>query len=399
MANNRTGRNIALDAAGGVVKIILSVEPVRFPLTGIGRYTWELAQELACSSEISELKYFAGRHFLPALPVASTQANRQHSIKQWVQRSYLAVEAYRLLMPPLKRRALNGYEDFLYHGPNFFLPPFAGKRIATFHDLSPFTWTQCNTPQRIRYTQKELLKTLKWADALITDSEYTRQELANYFSWPRDKIYAVPLAYSADFKPRDITECNSVLAKYDLSYKKFSLYVGTIEPRKNLINLLDAYSRLSLLLRREFPLILSGYQGWNNEDIIRKIAIGQREGWVKYLGFLPTAELPLLFSAAKLFCFPSLYEGFGLPVLEAMASGTPVFCSNASSLPEVVGNAAAMCSPDDVDQMTNLISECLLNTEWQLQAANAGIVQAGQFSWQKTAELTIDAYRNVLAND
>ena len=88
-----------------------------------------------------------------------------------------------------------------------------------------------------------------------------------------------------------------------------------------------------------------------------------------------------------------------MPVLEAMASGTPVFCSNASSLPEVVGNAAAMCSPDDVDQMTNLISECLLNTEWQLQAANAGIVQAGQFSWQKTAELTIDAYRNVLAND
>lgn len=381
------------------MKVILSVEPIRFPLTGIGRYTWELANALANEKKIVELKFFAGRHFLSEIPKAQETINNSHILKTLVQQSSIATELYRLISPLLKKKALSDYSDYLYHGPNFFLPPFPGKKIATFHDLSPFIWSHYHPPKKTHFMQKELLKTIQTADALITDSEYTKHEIAEYFSWPLEKIFAIPLACSPDFKPRNIDECQSVLLKYHLSYKKFSLYVGTIEPRKNLISLLDSYARQPIPLRLEYPLILSGYQGWNNSDIMAKIKQGQREGWVKYLGYLPAAELPLLFSAAKLFCFPSLYEGFGLPVLEAMASGTPVFCSNSSSLPEVVGNTAAMCSPDDVDQMTRLLSECLQNSEWQQQAVENGIIQAKQFSWQKTAELTIEAYRNVLAHD
>ncbi|MFM5482321.1 glycosyltransferase family 4 protein [Aeromonas veronii] len=378
------------------MKVILSVEPIRFPLTGIGRYTWELASALQQTSAIDHLTFFSGRRFISELPTAQESAAKSHSLKRWVQSSHLASEAYRLLMPFLRKQVLKGHEDFLYHGPNFFLPPFAGKKVATFHDLSPFTWSQCNTPQRIRFIQKECLNTLATADALITDSLYNRQELANYFNWPIERIFAVPLACSADFQPRRPAQCQAVLQRYNLRYQGYSLYVGTIEPRKNLSVLLDAYSRLPLATRRRYPLILTGYQGWQNELIMEKINLAQQQGWARYLGFLPAADLPILFSGAKAFCFPSLYEGFGLPVLEAMASGVPVVCSNSSSLPEVVGEAGLMCDPQDTVKFSELLLTSLEDDIWRSQAITNGLLQSQQFSWQKCAEQTLAVYQKVL---
>lgn len=378
------------------MKVILSVEPIRFPLTGIGRYTWELARQLQESTEISDLRFFAGRCFLSGLPDADGQAGNSHILKRWVQQSHLASEAYRLLMPVLKAQALRGAEEYLYHGPNFFLPPFAGKRVATFHDLSPFIWTKCNTPQRIRYTQKELLKTIRCADALITDSEYTRQELATYFSWPLERIHAVPLASSGQFYPRSVDELQPVLKRYGLQSCGYTLFVGTIEPRKNIIALLDAYARLSYAMRKRWPLVLSGYQGWRSEDIHERIQQAEREGWVRYLGFTPAEELPLLFAGARLFAFPSLYEGFGLPVLEAMASGVPVVCSDSSSLPEVVGKVGLMCAPQDIDTLTDLLQRGLENEEWRQAAVIAGIRRAADFSWHRCASQTISVYSSIV---
>ncbi|MDN0076846.1 glycosyltransferase family 1 protein [Crenobacter sp. SG2303] len=378
------------------MKVILSVEPVRFPLTGIGRYTWELARQLQKSQEISELRFFAGRHFLSDLPTAGEQSDHQHKLKRWVQQSYIATEAYRLLMPMLKRQSLRGYEDFLYHGPNFFLPPFAGKRVATFHDLSPFTWTQCNTPQRIRFTQKELLKTLQRADALITDSDFTRTELADYFSWPMERIHTVPLACGPDFHPRAPEQLLPALTRYGLSPGGYTLFVGTIEPRKNILTLLDAYSKLPRSLRQRWPLILTGYRGWRSELIHERIQQAEHEGWARYLGFTPAEDLPLLFAGARLFAFPSHYEGFGLPVLEAMRSGVPVVCSNSSSLPEVAGDAALMCASEDVDSLQALLQQGLEDEVWRTAAIVRGLKRVEQFSWQRCAEETQAVYRKVL---
>lgn len=380
------------------MKVILSVDPVRFPLTGIGRYTWELASALQQSSEISELAFFSGKGFVEYLPQAQDFASSSHSLKRWIQSSYVVSEAYRLLMPLLRKQALKGYENFIYHGSNFFLPPFEGKKVATFHDLSPFLWTKCNTPQRIRFIQKECLHTLACADALITDSNYNRQELADYFNWPIERIFSVPLACSEEFRQRAEVECQSVLKKYTLGYKRFSLYVGTIEPRKNINVLLDAYSRLPLVIRRRYPLILTGYQGWENAEIMEKINQAEQQGWARYLGFLPANELPILFSAAKTFCFPSLYEGFGLPVLEAMASGVPVVCSNSSSLPEVVGRAGFMCDPEDTIRFTELLYASLEDEILQAEAIKNGLLQSQSFSWQKCAEKTMDVYKKVLVS-
>lgn len=378
------------------MKLVLSVEPVRFPLTGIGRYTYELALRLQKSQEITDLQFFAGRRFLPSLPTASDASGSGYGLKRAVQKNFLAVEAYRLLMPILRARALKNHSDFLYHSPNYYLPPFAGKSVATFHDLSPFIWAHCHAPQLVRYLQKELRKTLDRADALITDSEYTRQELAEYFSWPIERIHTVPLASSEEFYPRDYETLKEPLAKHGLVPGEYSLFVGTIEPRKNIETLLDAYSRLPLTLRTRWPLILTGYYGWRNDEIHQRLETARREGWARYLGFVPSEDLPLLFSGARLFAFPSLYEGFGLPVLEAMSSGVPVVCSNSSSLPEVAGNAALMCEAMDVVKLTELLQQGLEDEAWRLQAIAEGLVHCSAFSWQRCADETLQVYQKVM---
>nr|WP_314876127.1 glycosyltransferase family 1 protein [uncultured Pseudomonas sp.] len=377
------------------MKLILSVEPVRFPLTGIGRYTFELASRLEQSDQISDLRFFAGRRFLPGVPTAASESSPGHGLKRAVQKSALAIEAYRLLMPHLRKQALKGHADFIYHSPNYYLPPFAGRSVATFHDLSPFTWSHCHAPQMARYLQKELRTTLDRADALITDSQYTRQELAAYFAWPLERIHAVPLASSPEFHPRSPDALRTVLERHGLQAGGYSLFVGTIEPRKNIEVLLDAYSQLPLSLRQRWPLILTGYHGWRSEAIHQRIEQATQQGWARYLGFVASEDLPLLYAGARLFAFPSLYEGFGLPVLEAMSSGVPVVCSNSSSLPEVAGAAALMCDPNDADGLAALLLQGLEDETWRASAVEQGLRHAAGFSWERCTQDTIDVYRTL----
>lgn len=378
------------------MKVILSVEPVRFPLTGIGRYTYELASELQRCPEIVSLKLFSGVGYLPGLPAGSDQSSAAHGLKRMVQKSAVMIELYRVLMPLLRAKALRNDSDHLYHGPNFFIPPFAGRSVATFHDLSPFTWGQCHDPKRIRYLQKELRATLDRADCLITDSEFTRRELAAFSGWSMERIHAVPLASSGVFRPRTAGELLATLTRHGLQPGGYSLYVGTIEPRKNIETLLDAYGRLPLALRQRWPLILSGYKGWRSASIHERIEAAQREGWARYLGFVPGEDLPSLYAGARLFAFPSLYEGFGLPVLEALSSGIPVVCSNSSSLPEVAGGAALMCEPQDVESLTANLRCALEDESWRGIATDAGLRHAATFSWERCARQTIEVYKKVM---
>lgn len=379
-----------------MTKVILSVEPIRFPLTGIGRYTFELASALQAQRGLDELRLFGATGFVDGLPRAQEQSGHTHRLKGWIQGNPLASEAYRRLMPLLKQRALRHCQDYLYHGPNFYLPPFPGRQVATFHDLSPFTWAGCAPPERARFMQRELRLAVKRADAFITDSEFNRRELADYFAIPLAKIHAVPLACGAEFQPRTAQATRQVLAAHGLCHGAYSLYVGTIEPRKNLLNLLSAYERLPLPLRQRWPLILSGYRGWQSDKIHQAIGRAERQGWARYLGFVPAADLPLLIAGARLFCFPSHYEGFGLPVLEAMSCGVPVVCSNSSSLPEVVGDATLMAAPDAVETLGDRLAQGLEDEVWRVHAHQAGLARASTFSWQRCAEETQAVYRQVM---
>lgn len=381
------------------MKVILSIDTVRFPLTGIGRYTFELARQLKKISQIEQLRFFSGYRFVDDLPEAAQAAQSARPISTSLRRSVLksraVVEMYHLASPLIKRHALRGHADYIFHSPNYYLPPFDGPSVCTFHDLSVFTWAHCHPPERVRFMRKEITRTLKRANLLITDSEYTRQEIASYFGWPLEKIRAIPLACSDDFRPRTTDELVQVLAKHGLIPGGYSLYVGTIEPRKNLDVLLDAYALLPVSVRRRWPLVLIGYQGWRSEQLHARIEAAAAEGWARYLGFVKAEELPLIYAGARLFVFPSLYEGFGLPVLEAMASGIPVVCSNSSTLPEVAGEAAAMCAPQDTDTLRELIASGLEDEIWRDGALRKGLLQAATFSWQRCAEKTAAVYREV----
>tara|TARA_R110001583_G_scaffold149372_1_gene301458 strand:+ start:18910 stop:20082 length:1173 start_codon:yes stop_codon:yes gene_type:complete len=387
------------------MKVIISIEPIRYPLTGIGRYTYELVRQFQSESTISELKYFSGRKFVHTLPdmvndyvdegANSLKRKLLGNFKNLLLRNKSIVDMYQGILPYIQRSALKESESYIYHGPNFYLPPAPGKKVVTFHDLSIYTHPEFHPSERVRYMRKALKYTFDHADALITDSEYTRNEVISYFGYPANKVFSVPLASAAEFRPRSHNEISPILSEYAITLGEYSLYVGTIEPRKNLDVLIQAYSRLPMELRRRWPLILAGYRGWKSESIHQKIKKAEHEGWARYIGFTPAEHLPVLFSGARLFVFPSRYEGFGLPVLEALSSGVPVVCSNSSSLPEVTGNCALTSDPDDVDMLTSNIRRGLEDDIWRKRSIEDGFIQSQKFSWTRCAQETLNVYRSI----
>lgn len=373
---------------------------MRFPLTGIGRYTYELAKHLPNAVPGIDLQFMAGGRFVRQLPTEQTASNPNQSVsaagrlRRWAQNnSTVAVSAYRAWISQREARALQGYEDAIYHGPTFHLPPFSGRSVVTIHDLSVYSWAHCHPPGRVRNMQRAIANAVRQADIILTDSEYTRHEVASFFSLRPERIMAVPLASADSFRLRTHAELSTVLPRFGLQADGYCLYSGTIEPRKNLEALLDAYGMLPSSTRDAWPLVLCGYQGWRSDELHKRIIEAQSEGWVRYLGYVSGDDLPYIFAGARLFTFPSLYEGFGLPVLEAMASGVPVVCSNSSSLPEVAGDAALMCQPEDVYTLAELIKKGLEDNEWRTQSSNLGRQRAGRFSWALCAAQTAEAYR------
>ncbi len=387
-----------MDVVEGVrLKVVLSVDPVKYPLTGIGRYTYELARGLE-QSGMDDLKFLCGTRLLSELHAPSNVApmTKLAAWKRYAQKSQLAVALYSKINPLLKARALKGLEDYIFHGPNFYLPPFGGRSVVTMHDLSVYLWPKSHPPERVRYMRAEIELSLKRATALITDTEFTRQEVAKYFGWPLERVHAVPLASSPAFRRHTAQELQPLLHTFGLEAGGYTLFTGTVEPRKNIGLLIDAYAHLPASTRSRWPLVISGYHGWNNRELHAKLNKAQAEGWLRYLGFVASEALPGLMAGARLFAYPSWYEGFGLPVLEAMASGVPVVCSNASTLPEVAGNAAAFHDPSDLDALVTQLGVGLEDDVWRANATKEGIKQAAKFSWGRCAEQTRKVYESVL---
>ncbi|WGK55938.1 glycosyltransferase family 1 protein [Pantoea sp. SS70] len=377
------------------MKVIISVEPIKYPLTGIGRYTYELAKGIEKLNLIDSLCYFDGKKIVGTIPDQNAKVTVSHGIKNLLKNSSAAIKIYQTLSPAIKKRVLSHYSDYIYHGPNFFLPPHAGKKITTFHDLSPFKYPIFFEPKRCKYTQQEILKGLKRSDYIITVSDYIKNELAEHFNFPYEKIKTTHLAASSSFHPRDALQTMHIMKKYGLEYQRFSLFVGTIEPRKNIVSLIDAYESLPIYIRHTYPLVISGFKGWKNEDILSRIEKAQREGWLVYLGYVPNDDIAPLYSACRVFCFPSKYEGFGLPVLEALQSGVPVVCSNNSSLPEVAGESSFYHDSNDVSGIAKQLEIAISSDEQRKIAIDRGIIHSKRFSWEKCARETVDIYSEI----
>lgn len=381
----------------GVLNIILNAESLLAPpVSGIGHYTSCLAAGLEQHPDISQILYFSRFRFEKERPI--TRSGRQTgTLRSWVRGLPCVYTAYTEVHNFFFRRMAGKLRGYLYHEPNFVLKPYDGPSVATIHDLSYIHYPGFHPKDRIAHMERGMPGTLAQVAHLITDSAYVRRELIEILGVAPEKVTAIPLGVDQVFHPRERNELELVLEQYGLRDAAYLLFVGTLEPRKNLLRLVEAYSRLPLSLRDRFPLVLVGMRDWLAESLDKIVTPLEKRGQVRRLGYVPDEDLPLIYAGAYAFAFPSLYEGFGLPPLEAMASGVPVLSANRSSLPEVVADVALLVDPEDVEAITAGLERLLLDEDFRSAARQEGLVRASQFTWSVCVDQTVAVYRQVLA--
>ena len=374
-------------------------EPLRFglltygldrPLAGIGRSVLELGWALARRPDCAPLfltPYGSGPFTDDGLAHARLRGARLLPALMSVGALQVPAVAHRYSLP-------------LVHDPTgvspFLLGRWAGryKRIVTLHDAIAFRYPEGYTRLNNFLHRHYVPATLKHVDAVITVSEAARDDLVRFLGCPDDRVHVVPWATSAAFRVLPAEAAARVVRRYGLQ-PPFVLHVGALQARKNLPTLLRAFAHL----RQEAPdvtLAIAGRPTWHFAEIPQTVEALGLGGAVHFLGYVADADLPALYNAASVFSFPSLYEGFGLPVLEAMACGTPVVCSDASALPESAGGAALLVDPYDHRALADALGQVLSDQALADELRRRGLARAARFSWDRTAELTLAIYRRVL---
>jgi glycosyltransferase involved in cell wall biosynthesis len=285
----------------------------------------------------------------------------------------------------------------LIHCPMHVIPLMKAsklKTVATVHDLANFKFPQFYTNSKQKYLTTLTKLSAKRADHLIAVSQNTKQDLIELLGIEESKISVVHNGLNLDSPPLNEDEFQKFKQKHALP-NKYLLFVGTLEPRKNIEGLLDALIHLAQQKSKTYPLVIAGPKGWLYENIEKKIKKYQEISRVIITGYLQDPELVSLYQNAHLFIYPSFYEGFGFPVLEAMANSAPVICSNNSSLPEVGGKAVAYIDPKSPENIAENIENLFHNENERKKMITAGLAQAKKFSWEKAAEETFKIYRKI----
>ena len=295
-----------------------------------------------------------------------------------------------LLWPPvlLRRRC-----DLL-HSLAFVTPLWQPcPAVVTIYDLSFIYFPERYPAFRRHYLTSQTRRSCRSAQRVVAISESGRQDIHRLFGIPQERIDVVPPGVTPAYHPRPAAEVEAFRQKEELP-AQFLLHVGTLQPRKNLPVLLEALARLN---RPELLLVLIGGKGWFFEEIFARIKALNLEQQVRFTGYITDEELPLWYNAATIFIFPSLYEGFGMPILEAIACGTPVIAADTSSIPEVVGNAARLFAPQDVDSLVEHIHTILDNPTLRNSMRESGLDQAQHFSWSHSGRQMVAVYEQALA--
>jgi glycosyltransferase involved in cell wall biosynthesis len=282
------------------------------------------------------------------------------------------------------------------HSPDF-IPPYRGakRHVITVHDLTFMHYPQHITSESRRYYNVQIDYAVRHADHILTDSESSKRDMVNMLGVAEEKITVHILGVEEHFTPPTDEAIAHWREKLHLP-EIYWLFLGTFEPRKNIIGLLEAYSRVRTRLADAPPLILAGTRGWLYEESLNTIDTLKLTPYIWLLEDIPRDALPTLYHEAIALVTPSFYEGFGLPALEAMASGTVPIVSNRSSLPEVVGNVGLQVEPEDIDQIASAMLRALQDSEWRQAQQAAGRTRAANFTWQKTAETALHVYETLV---
>lgn len=354
--------------------------------TGIGRYTYEIADKIEDDSEF-ELDYFYGYYSKKIMRPKESKDIK--NIKSLIIKNQVIKKIVRNILFLSSRFFASNYD--LYWQPNFIPNDVikAKKIITTVHDFSFILHKDFHPKERIEYFEKYFFKNIFKSDAIITGSKFSKQEIIERLNFQDRDIHVIYHGINHKiFKKHNDLNVNFYLPE------KFIFSVGSIEPRKNLLGLLKAYIQLNKNIKNEYKLVLAGFKGWENKEIMELIEKDKEN--IHYLGFISDIELVKVYNLATCFVFPSFYEGFGLPVLESMACGTPVVCSNTSSLPEVGGDAVVYCNPNDIDDIKNKIELVLDDKNLQNNMITKGLERAKLFSWEKSASEHLKVFKEVL---
>jgi glycosyltransferase involved in cell wall biosynthesis len=342
--------------------------------SGVGYYCEELLKAMLAMNHSDEFFVFSHQ------PVAwNTPANGNLKFTNSV---HCPVRAFYLhaLLPGI----LDRIQPDLSHYTNFLAPIFEDRPyVVTVHDMSLETLRTAHPIAKRLYTRRLAPRAARNARLVLTNSEYSKWEIVRYLSIPEDRIRVTPLAPSPEFKP----------TRAGREGNPYFLYVGNLEPRKNLERLIEAFARMP---SKEHDLLIAGNRWYRGESAVHKARALGLEGRVKFLGYVPRSDLPGLFSGATAFVYPSLLEGFGLPIVEAMACGAPVITSNTSSMKEVAGDSAVLVDPTSVLELTEALAMLGEDAQARHDLSRKGLSRAAQFSWNRTAELTLDAYHDAL---
>lgn len=374
------------------MNIGINCNPVMNKKTGVGNYLHNLLLELAKIDKINNYTLF----FYSLRNLDSTRATQYNfkckkTVSLKIPQLLLEFLWDNLRFPPIE--FFIGRASIFHN--NFFLPSTKkAKGIITIHDMSFFAYPELHT-KTVRRFKSKVPKSCFRATKIITVSNFSKREILKYINIPEEKIkviYNGLILQTQKFKGNE----DDILKKYSLA-KKYILYVGTIEPRKNLEGLINAFKMLisDEKYKNKYNLVIVGKPGWKYETFIKTLGNLGIQDKVKLIGYIPDEELPAIYKHASLFLYPSIYEGFGLPVLEAMAYGIPVITSNISSLPEIAGDAALLIDPYNYKEIRDGMVDILSTDQLKNQLIKRGKERVKKFSWKNTAEKTLKVYKEV----
>jgi glycosyltransferase involved in cell wall biosynthesis len=356
------------------MRITIDATPVLLRSAGVKNYIYHLVRALQAAARDEEIRIFP---FLDNLGALDHERSPLGSAGTWSR--IALIQAMKIFGSPLLQASLG--ETDLFHASNQVVcRPLHGKLTATIHDLTVWLMPEVHTAANVRADHRYAERILMKADGLMASSENTRRDAIRLLGIPPEKITTVYLGAANEYFD----------AKPTRRERPYALFVGTIEPRKNLNGLLDAWSLLDAKLRKHFDLVIVGSPGWGQESTLARVRAEST-----YLGYVPESEMPGLFAGATLFVYPSFYEGFGLPVAQALAARVPIVTSKTSSLTEVARDGALLVDPKDPDAIAEAITRLLESEADRNKLAGYGRASAERFRWEKCAEQSLAFFRRV----
>lgn len=367
---------------------------------GIGRLTRNLVRALAGIDGTNQYTLLVqGRESAhpPETPhdrnVASGIPNDNFSeVRTWISERWWTRIWHRLHLPVPVEAVIGSIDAF--HSPDFALPPVLGKTrtLVTVHDLSFLHLPWCFDPRLLDYLTENVPRAVRRADWVLADSENTRHDLVEHMGADGDRVTVIYPGVEPRFSPiEDRQALESVRHAYRLP-QRFVLSLGTVQPRKNYAGLIVAFGQANL---EDVSLVIVGGKGWLYEDTFATVRRLGLEDRVMFAGYVNDADLPAFYNLAEGFALPSLYEGFGIPPLEAMACGIPVITADNSSLPEVVGDAALLVDAEDTDGLADALTRLVSDPALRRDLVARGLVRAARFSWERSARRLLETYTQV----